>query len=429
MSRRVVITGLGLATSLGLRIEECWSAALRGVSGITRLTLPGGKGSPVPGAGSVKENDWREIQRAFCDEAGRYGERRTLFALWAAKSALRDARIDVVSGHPRRGVALAAGLGVARLEDVDRWTASDGGFDCVKFARERGEVERDSILRNLPQDAAAAIARKFGFCGPNFTVMTACASATQALGLAFKSVQRGDAEMMIAGGADSMINPMGVAGFLLLQAAATEPVEPALLCRPFDRRRSGLVIGEGAGIVVLEEEERAKRRGAQVYAEVVGYGSSLDAYQVTAPEPHGRGAALCMKRALRDAGLAPTDIDYINAHGTGTKLNDIAETRAIKDVFQEWATKLAVSSSKSLIGHLMAAAGGPEFVFTVLTVQRDEMHPTINLTQPDRQCDLDYVPNVMRRREVRAALSNSFGFGGENAAIVVRKYRDAVATD
>jgi 3-oxoacyl-[acyl-carrier-protein] synthase II len=428
MSRRVVITGLGLVTPLGLRVEQSWHDALLGISGITPLDLPGKEHSPVRGAGSVRESDWHEIQRMFNKEAKIYGERRTLFALWAAKCAFDDSRLETPSSNHRVGVVLAAGLGITRLEDVHRWTSTDGRFDFFKFARECSEVHGESIVRNLAHDAASAIGKNFHLCGPNFTVTTACASATQALGLAFKSVQRGDADVMVAGGADSMINHMGVAGFSLLQAAATAPVEPALLCRPFDRKRSGLVIGEGAGIAILEEAEHAKRRGARVYGEVAGYGSSLDAYQVTAPEPRGRGAAVCMKRALRDAGLEPSDIDYINAHGTSTILNDAAETVAIKEVFQQWAPKIPISSTKSLIGHLMAAAGGPEFLFTVLSVGRDEIHPTINLTHPDPKCDLDYVPNVKRQHRVRAALSNSFGFGGQNASIVVRKYGDKVNT-
>ena len=219
-----------------------------------------------------------------------------------------------------------------------------------------------------------------------------------------------------------MINASGLVGFTLLQAAALDSVEPRTACRPFDRKRSGLVIGEGAGVVILEAERHAVERGARIYAEVAGYGSSMDAYQVTAPHPEGLGAVLCMRRALKDAGIEPAELDYINAHGTGTKLNDATETLAIKEVFGSRAYDVAISSSKSLIGHLMAAAGGPEFVFTVLTVHSNQIHPTINLTQPDPKCDLDYVANVKKSRTVRAALSNSFGFGGQNASIIARKY-------
>ena len=426
MPRRVTITGLGMVTSLGLEVEPSWQKALAGRSGIRRRSLDGADPSPVKAVGSVSEADWAKIQKQFAKEAATEGERRTLFALWAAQSALNDAGLEHGRSHGCYGVSLAAGAGVVSLEDLSRWVAADGRFDFLAFGGEYEQVGGASIVRNLAHRAASLVAQKFQLHGPNCTITTACASATQALGLGFRSLQRGDADVVLAGGADSMINPIGITAFALLNAAATAPLEPELVCRPFDRKRSGLVIGEGAGIAVLEEEEHARKRGARIYAEVVGYGSSLDAYQVTAPEPRGQGAALCMKRALRDAGLEPADIDYINAHGTSTKLNDAAETLAIKEVFQQWAPKIPISSSKSMIGHLMAAAGGPEFLFTVLSVGRDEIHPTINLTHPDPKCDLDYVPNVKRKHKVRAAVSNSFGFGGQNASIVVRKYGDKV---
>jgi 3-oxoacyl-[acyl-carrier-protein] synthase II len=409
-------------TSLGLRVEESWQKVLAGTSGVTPLNLPGVEHCPVQGVGAVKAVDWAQIEGEFEKEAHIEGEKRTLFALWAAKSALDDAGLGYAEAHERFGVSLAAGLGIARLEDIDRWASVKGKFDFLGFGREYSHVHRDSILRNPSHRAASSVARRFRLHGPNCTVTTACASATQALGLASKTVQRGEADLMMAGGADSMINPMGIAGFVLLQAAATASVEPALLCRPFDRKRSGLVIGEGAGVAILEEECHARNRGARIYAELAGYGSSMDAYQVTAPHPQGQGAARSIQRAIRDANLTPGDVNYINAHGTGTKLNDVAETLAIKGVFKEWAYKIPISSTKSLIGHLMAAAGGPEFVFTVLTVQRNEIHPTINLTSPDPKCDLDYVPNVKRTHAVSVALSNSFGFGGQNASVVVKKY-------
>jgi 3-oxoacyl-[acyl-carrier-protein] synthase II len=231
---------------------------------------------------------------------------------------------------------------------------------------------------------------------------------------------------MLAGGADSMINPVGLVFFVLLGSAALSKIEPECLCRPFDRKRSGLVMGEGAGMAALEDESHALARGARIYAEVAGYASTMDAWRLTAPHPEGQGAEGSMSRALADAGIGPGEIDYINAHGTSTKLNDLAETIAIKKVFGECANQIAISSSKSLIGHLLAGSGGPEFVFTVLSVAGDKIHPTINLSNPDPKCDLDYVPNVMRQKVVRAALSNSFGFGGQNATIVVRKYSGAI---
>lgn len=424
--RRVVVTGLGVVTSLGLDLKENWTKALAGTSGMTAPSAAESAHAPVPAAGTVTDADWKRIVDAFPEEAEREGERRTLFALSAAQSALRDAGIEDASpGRERFGVLLAAGLGINRLEDIHRWLEPDGRFDVARFGREYPRVHRESIVRNLSHRPSALIARRFGLGGVNATVTSACASATQAIGLAHRAIQRGDADLIVAGGADSMINPVGLVFFVLLQAAATTSGAPETICRPFDRKRSGLVMGEGAGFAVLEEEEHARKRGARIYAEVAGYGSSMDAYQVTAPHPQGDGAVLAMQRALEDARLEPDDVDYINAHGTSTKLNDAAETLAIKRVFGAWAHKLAVSSSKSLIGHLLAASGGPEFVFTVLTVQRDQIHPTINLAHPDPKCDLDYVPHAMRSRTVRAALSNSFGFGGQNASILVKKRSDS----
>jgi len=266
------------------------------------------------------------------------------------------------------------------------------------------------------------ISRRFGFLGMNATVTSACASGTQAVGIGYRAIQRDEADVIAVGGADSMINPIGLVFFALLSAASTSRDQPETVCRPFDRKRSGLVMGEGAAVAILEEASHALERRARIYGEVAGYGASLDAYQVTAPHPQGRGAEQAMRAALRDAGLAPEDIDYINAHGTSTKLNDQIETVAVKKVFGAHAHRLAISSTKSLIGHLLAASGAPEFVFTVLTVARDEIHPTLNLTHPDPRCDLDYVPGVKRAGIVRAALSNSFGFGGQNGSIIVKKY-------
>jgi 3-oxoacyl-[acyl-carrier-protein] synthase II len=421
--RKVVVTGLGLATPLGLDVQESWRKALAGTSGITRLTLPGTGFSPIRAVGAVSQEEWETIVAEFPQEAAAEGERRTLFGVWAARAALEDAKaIAVVKGNERCGVMLAAGLGVGVLEDIHRWVSPAGKFDVVTFGREYRQVGRESMMRNPTHRAAAVIGRKFNCLGSNCTVTSACASATQALGLAFRAIQRGEADLVVAGGSDSMINPVGLVGFALLQAAATGASDPGATCRPFDRKRSGLVIGEGAGVVVVEEEVHALRRGARIYAEVGGYASSMDAYQVTAPHPQGLGAVICMRRALEDAGLDTSEVDYINAHGTGTKLNDVTETLAIKEVFGKGAYDVAISSSKSLIGHLMAAAGGPEFVFSVLSVLSNEIHPTINLTQADPKCDLDYVPHVKRSRSVRAALSNSFGFGGQNGAIIVKKY-------
>jgi 3-oxoacyl-[acyl-carrier-protein] synthase II len=422
-NRRVVITGLGLVTALGLEVEENWSKALSGISGVSGIEIPNTEKSPVRAAGQVRAEDWRRICDEFPGEAESEGERRTLFALWAAKKTLHDAGLEQDKGDRSRfGVAIGSGLGINRLEDIANWLDANKKFDSARFSTELDRVDRESIIRNNSSRPAGLIAAMFGFKGMNSTITAACASATQALGTAYRAIKRGDAELVLAGGADSMINPVGLVYFVLLGSAAVSKIEPGRLCRPFDRKRSGLVMGEGAGMAVLEDESHALARGAKIYAEVAGYASSMDAWRLTAPHPEGQGAEICMSGALADSALTPEQIDYINAHGTSTKLNDQAETVAIKKVFGQYSNRLAISSSKSLIGHLLAAAGGPEFTFTVLSVARDEIHPTINLSNPDPKCDLDYVPNVMRRKVVRAAMSNSFGFGGQNAAIVVRKY-------
>lgn len=421
--RRVVVTGLGLVTSLGLDVEENWQKALAGVSGIHRLAYPLSQKSPVQAVGEVHASDWQRIEKEFREESALEGERKTLFALWAAKRALEDADLlRDCAPRNRYGVILASGLGINRLEDLHPWIGANRNFDLVRFGKESEGVQRESILRNNSNRTAALVSARFGFHGLNGTVTSACASGTHAVGIGYRAIQRGEADVMAVGGADSMINPVGLVFFVLLGAATTSSDPPETVCKPFDRKRSGLVMGEGAGLAILEEESHALRRGVRIYAEVVGYGASLDAYQVTAPHPEGRGAEQSMRAAFRDAGFGPEEIDYVNAHGTSTKLNDIIETVAIKKVFGEHASRVAISSSKSLIGHLLAGSGAPEFVFTVLTVARDAIHPTLNLTHSDPKCDLDYVPNGKRIQTVRAALSNSFGFGGQNGSIIVKKY-------
>jgi 3-oxoacyl-[acyl-carrier-protein] synthase II len=326
------------------------------------------------------------------------------------------------SESDRCGVVMAAGLGINRLEDIHRWMDRDGKFNYMKFGQEYKNVHRESLIKNNSNRPASLIADRFGLNGYNATITTACASASQAIGTAYRVVSRGDADMIVAGGADSMINPVGLVFFVLLSAASVSTDAPSEICRPFDRKRSGLVMGEGAGTVIMEEEAHAIKRGARIYAEVVGYGTTMDAYKVTAPDPQGTGAEHSMLNALKDADMGIDQIDYINSHGTSTRLNDTAETLAIKKVFKEHARNISINSSKSLIGHLIAGSGGPEFVFTTLSVNRDEIHPTINLKNRDPKCDLDYVANVKKQKAVRAAISNSFGFGGQNASIVVKKY-------
>ena len=408
--RRVLVTGLGTVTPLGATVDESWSRALAGANGIRRLEAPELRGAPIKVAGRVDDRDWRRIAHALPEIVEREGERRTVFAVWAAEQAIRDAGCRTAG--KRAGVALGIGLGAVRLEDL-----------VTEPELLRAEtVHRQSLLRSAADRPAALLARTCGLTGPMMTVTSACASATQAVGLGYRLIQRGEADIMLCGGADSMLHPLGLVSFALLGAASTAN-DPETACRPFDSRRSGLVMGEGAGMVVLEAEELARGRDARVYAELAGYGSSIDGHQPTAPHPEGRGAASAMAAALDDAGLEPSDIDSINAHATGTRLNDIAETVAIKRVFGARARRIPISASKSLIGHLLAACGAPELIFTVLSVVHDRVHPTRNLTRPDRCCDLDYVPEGARDVEVRAAMSNSFGFGGQNACVIVKKTR------
>jgi 3-oxoacyl-[acyl-carrier-protein] synthase II len=422
--RRVVVTGLGLATCLGLSVEENWQSVLNGKSGIRKLTCPCCDSSPIQAVGAIRQEDMQTIKREFREEARTEGETKTLLALWAAKQALNDSALAEGCGDRQRyGVALASGIGINRLDDIVRWIGEDHTFDTVRFGKDLAEVCRESIIRSSSQRPSALIGKKFRMFGMNATVTAACASATQAIGLGYRAIRRGEADVMAVGGSDTMTNPVGLIFFVLLNAASTSHEDPGTLCRPFDRKRSGLVMAEGAAVAILEEESHALKRKARIYAELAGYGASLDAYQLTRPHPTGRGAVQSMKASLRDAALGTEMIDYINAHGTSTKLNDVVETAAIKELFGDRAYRIPISSSKSMIGHTLAASGAPEFVFTVLSVQHDAIHPTINLLQPDPKCDLDYVPGVMRVHTVRAALSNSFGFGGQNASVVVKKYR------
>jgi 3-oxoacyl-[acyl-carrier-protein] synthase II len=336
--RRVVITGLGLVTCLGLSVEENWQSVLNGESGIRKLACPCSDSSPIQAVGTIREEDMQTIKKQFREEAETEGEAKTLNALWAAWRALDDAALAEDYGDRERyGVALASGIGINRLEDIVRWIGKDHTFDMVRFGKELSEVDRESIIRNSSDRPAALIGKKFGLLGMNVTVTAACASATQAIGIGYRAIQRGEADIMAVGGSDTMTNPVGLIFFVLLNAASTSHEEPGTLCKPFDRKRSGLVMAEGAAVAILEEESHALQRKARIYAEVAGYGASLDAYQLTRPHPAGRGAIQAMRASLRDAALGTDEIDYINAHGTGTKLNDVVETVAIKEVFGDRA--------------------------------------------------------------------------------------------
>lgn len=422
MPKDVVITGMGMVTGLGADLEESWRKVLAGESGLRAVESFDATEMPIAGAGEVPAAVVAAIRERLPGEYAGEEERGVLFALDAAQSAIADAGLTPETfDASRAGVVMGTGLSTYRLEDFAEWMEEGGAFDAEKFARELGRVHPGGYLQNPPERATALIAEWFGLGGPSATLTSACAAANQAVGLGLRMIRRGEAEVVICGGADSMINPIGMTIFILLGAASKASGPPEEICRPFDRRRSGLAVGEGAGVVVLESAAHAARRGARPHAALTGYGASMDAYQVTAPDPKGRGAVRAMAMALEDAGRSPEEVAYVNAHGTGTKLNDPAETLAIKEVFGQHAGRLAVSSTKSMIGHLVGACGGPELIFTALSTARDVVHPTRNLENPDPKCDLDYVPGGAREMPVPVAISNSFGFGGQNATLVVEK--------
>lgn len=414
---KAVITGLGIVTCLGLGLQKNWESAINGLNGIKSIQDVF-VNSPINVAGKVSDQCIDSIKRDFPEESEQEAELRTLFALCSAKEAINDARLQ--SSHLKRAeISFSAGLGINRLEDISSFIEGKS-FDSTSFFENYRLVHKESIMRNNSHRPSALIAKRFGIGGRNITVTSACASATQSIGLGLRAIKRGETDIVIAGGSDSMINPIGLVFFVLLGAASTSKDINA--CKPFDSRRSGLVMGEGAAFLVIESEKNALKRGANIYCELAGYGSSIDAHQITAPEPNGKGAIVSMTRAIKDAHAKPDEIDYINAHGTSTKLNDIAETMAIKEVFKEHSNRLKINSSKSIIGHLLSASGAPEAVFTAMSVKNDIIHPTINITSPDPRCDLDYTSNKTVTMKIRCALSNSFGFGGQNTTLLFRKY-------
>lgn len=412
--RRVVITGLGAVTPLGTDVPTSWQAALRGDNGIGGIQGFDASAFPCRIAGEVKEGfqpldyiDKKEVKRM---------DRFVQFALVSADMAVADAGMRFTPDESQRyGCLLGVGLG-----------------GMATFER-----NHENLLRTGPQRvspffvpmlignmAAGHVCMRYGLQGPNSCVSTACAAGTHAIGDSFKIIQRGDADVMLSGGCEAVITPLGVGGFCAMRALSTRNDKPDRASRPFDKQRDGFVLGEGAGLLVLEELERARRRGAAIYAEVVGYGMSADAYHMTQPDPEAKGVAICMQRALDDAGLEPDEVAYINAHGTSTPYNDKYETLAIKKVFGDHAHRLAVSSTKSMTGHLLGAAGGVEGVFTALAVRHGAVPPTRNWEHPDTDCDLDYVPNEARTMPVEVAMSNSLGFGGTNACVVFKQYTE-----
>ncbi|WP_342026004.1 beta-ketoacyl-ACP synthase II [Cytobacillus pseudoceanisediminis] len=408
--RRVVVTGIGAVTPLGNNTETTWNNIKSGVSGVGPLTRLNADEYPAKVAAEVKDFNPEE----YIDKKdARKMDRFTHYAVASAFMAVKDANLQITDENAHRiGVWIGSGIGGMETFENQYETFMKRGYR---------RVSPFFVPMMIPDMATGQVSIYLGAKGFNSCTVTACATGTNSIGDAFKVIQRGDADAMISGGAEAPITKMSVAGFCANTALSTNP-DPKTASRPFDQNRDGFVIGEGAGIVVLEELEHALARGAKIYAEIVGYGATGDAYHITAPAPGGEGGARAMKMAIEDGGLKPEDIDYINAHGTSTDYNDKFETLAIKEVFGEHAYKLAVSSTKSMTGHLLGAAGGIEAIFTVLAMKERILPPTINLENPDPECDLDYVPNKAREKEITAAMSNSLGFGGHNATIVFKRY-------
>jgi 3-oxoacyl-[acyl-carrier-protein] synthase II len=421
---RVVVTGLGVVAPNGTGRDEFWQACLNGRSGIRRIRSFDASNHPVKIAGEVDfdvEPFLPEDQR----KSVKVMSRAARFAIGAAAMAIRDSGLELDRIDPERfGVVMGAGLVPMELNDIaplvhDSLDA-DGHFDPSRLNRDGNAVLFPLwVLKHLPNMAAAHVSMCFNAQGPNNTVTTACVAGTQAVGEAFRLIARGDADIMLAGGADSRIEPLLLMAYHALGTLSRADRPPEEVSRPYDRFRDGFVMGEGAGVLLLENEEHARRRGAVIYAEVLGFGSSFDAYSLTKPDPEAKGAARAIREALREAKVDPRDVDYINAHGTSTRLNDLMETLAIKKVFGEGAREIPMSSIKSMI----AGAGAVEAAALALSLQHHAVPPTINLTHPDPHCDLDYVPRTARELPVKTAVSTSFGFGGQNGALVMRQYQ------
>lgn len=411
MARRVVVTGMGALSPLGIGVKASWEACTEGRSGIRRITKFDPAAYKTQIAGEVDQFD----PAAYLDpkEMRRY-DPFCQYALVASQMAMEDSGLQVTERlQDRAGVIVGTGFG--GLETFER---------NYRLFLESGprKISPFFIPMMIANMASGLVAVRFGIRGPNSCTVTACAASSHAIGDAFKVIQRGQADVMLAGGTEASLTGLTLGGFDVMKATSTRNSEPQRASRPFDRDRDGFVPAEGAAMLILEELGHARSRGARIYAEILGYGLSNDAHHYTAPDPEGRGAALCMKMALEDAGVAPEEVEYINAHGTSTPLNDAVETLAIKSVFGEQAYRVPISSTKSMTGHLLGAAGALELIFTCLTICEGVIPPTINYETPDPECDLDYVPNQARTARVRTAMSNSFGFGGTNACLVVRAY-------
>ena len=407
-----MITGLGVVTPIGLNVTSYWTSLLKGVPGVGPITRFDATDHSVKIAAEVKDFD--------CSDVADPKERRRMdrfvqYALVASLEAVNDAGIDLEHEDLTRvGVLIGSGIGGAETWETQHQKLLASG---------PGRVSPFFIPMMIIDMASGLVSIRLRAKGPNYATVSACASGAHALGEAYWAVRRGDADVMVAGGAEASVTPLSIAGFASMRALSTRNDDPARASRPFDLERDGFIVGEGSGIVVLEEQEHAIRRGARIYAEFLSCGLSADAYHVTAPAPNGEGAALAMHSALDNAHLSPDDIDYINAHGTSTELNDKLETVAIKMVFGNRAHSIPVSSTKSMVGHLLGAAGAVELVASVMTIQTGSIHPTINYEYPDPECDLDYVTEGVRKAPVRTVLSNSFGFGGHNVSLIIRQFQ------
>jgi beta-ketoacyl-acyl-carrier-protein synthase II len=413
MKKRVVITGIGAITPLGNDIWSTWENIKKGISGIGIAQQVNLDKVDVKLAGEVKNFKPEEfMDRKEARRMGRFSQ----LAVAASKMAVEDAGIQMGENVDAERVGVWIGSGIGGLGEFEE--------QHKKFL-EKGQrrVNPFTIPMFIPDMAAGRVSIEIGAKGINNTSVTACASGSNSIGDAFRVLQNGYVDVMIAGGTEATITEMTIAGFSNMTALSTNP-DPLTACRPFDKNRDGFIIGEGSGIVILEELEHAKARGAKIYGEIVGYGATGDAYHITSPAPDGEGAARAIKQALEDADINPSEVDYINAHGTSTPLNDLYETKAIKEVFKEHAYQLAVSSTKSMTGHMLGAAGAVEAIFSLLTIRDGLIPPTINYETPDEELDLDYVPNVAREKHVQIAVSNSLGFGGHNASLVFREFTE-----
>lgn len=425
MRRRVVVTGMGCVTPIGKTVDTMWKALQEGASGIDFITHFDASNFPTKFAAEVKGFDLSQ----YVDDPSRFQHagRNILYAIGAAKQAVDQAGVNDLKDPTRFGVYLGAGEGQQDFYLFMRMISlsqRDGQFDMEKFTKYGLQyLNAKEEMEQEPNMPAGHLASLFNAQGPNLNCLTACAASSQAIGEATEIIRQGEADVMLSGGAHSMIHPFGLTGFNLLTALSTRNEDPRGASRPFDKDRDGFVLGEGAAMLVLEELEHAKKRGAQIYGEIAGYGSTADAFRITDIHPEGRGATACIKLALKDAGVNTDQINYINAHGTSTSVNDKIETLAIKQALGEYAYKTPVSSTKSMMGHLIAAAGSAEAIVCLLAMRDGILPPTMNYTTPDPDCDLDYIPNTPREGKVERALSNSFGFGGQNVSLIFSAFK------